>query len=144
MAHNPFRGEAELVDGDTRYSLLFDVPAAISAEGIAGKGTDDLIGSIESGWSFTAMRAVLYGALQAKHQMPLPQVDSIIQRMGPAAVKAVLIPLLASCFGIEPVEDGDGADPLKGEAGNGTGSGSSPSGAKPVSSPKASGNKRRG
>lgn len=144
MATNPFLGETVMVDGEAEYTLVFDVPAAIFAEGVCRKTTDEMIGDIEAGWSFTSMRAVLYGALQAKHQTPLPQVDGIIQRQGPAAIKAVLIPLLANCFGLEPVGKDDDADPPKGEDGDGTGSASSPSGAKPGSSRKASGRKPRG
>ncbi|MBZ9649999.1 hypothetical protein K9B33_20910 [Sphingobium sp. 3R8] len=137
-------GETVMVDGEAEYTLVFDVPAAIFAEGVCRKTTDEMIGDIEAGWSFTSMRAVLYGALQAKHQTPLPQVDGIIQRQGPAAIKAVLIPLLANCFGLEPAGKDDDADPPKGEDGDGTGSASSPSGAKPGSSRKASGHKPRG
>lgn len=143
MATNPFRGETVLVDGDDSYTLIFDVPAAIYAEGVCGKNTDELIGDIEAGWGFTAMRAVLFGALQAQHQTPLPEVAGMIQRLGPAAIKSVLIPMLANCFGVEVREDGDDADPLPQEVGAGTGSASSRSGAKRASTRKASGGKPR-
>lgn len=143
MATNPFRGEIALVDGDDTYTLIFDVPAAIYAEGVCGKNTDELIGDIEAGWGFTAMRAVLFGALQAKHQTPLPEVEGIIQRQGPAVIKSVLIPMLANCFGVEVKEDGDDADPPLQGGGAGTGSASSRSGAKRASSQKATGGKPR-
>lgn len=95
---NRERGEATLVTRQQAYTLRLTVEACVALEHQTGQAWDDLIVAVQRGRT-TALRALLWAALQPKHadvMTTLDQVGAIIDAAGGArAVRAVLHDFLA-------------------------------------------------
>lgn len=163
---NPLRGDSHLKVGDVTYLLCLDVNALCFAEKELSQTTDEILGvaaSDFSGWQRVAaaaktgvdlptprtnavlIRALLWAALQ-KHNpgTHLVEAGEIMTNAGLGPTVIAVLDALFTAFGL--AEDKDSAGPQKPPAAKkaGTGSISSRSGAKPVSSRTRSGGKRPG
>lgn len=119
MATANLKGEVTLQDGDEDLRLVFDVESFIVAEALLdGKSTYQIINDLErSGTNFTALRAILHGALQRFHKGPPANASGIIDRLGYATVYATVMVGLNAAFG--PAEGGDNSNPpQKGRTGS--------------------------
>lgn len=133
---NPVKGETRLALSDGReYTLVLDHEALVLAESGYGKPLDQLLG--EAGQGFVgALRALLYGALQAKQPGATLAAATEMLFADRAAVMDAIEQAASLAFPT-PAKDG-------GKAGNGqAGKTSGGSGAKSGSTRKASGGKRR-
>lgn len=76
---NLLKGEVPLVLADKReFTLVFDMDALIEAEGAYGKPMHQLAADASQGF-LGALRAMLYGALRARHpDVALEEVSDII------------------------------------------------------------------
>lgn len=136
---NPLKGEVELKLGDGReFKLVLDHEALIEAEGLYRKPLPLLMGDAMVGF-VGAQRALFYGALRAYHPMVTPKEAGEIFLSHADDVAAALTKAgeLAA-----PKDEGD-REPSRPPAKARTGARSGGSGAKPGSTPKASGGQRR-
>lgn len=125
---NPLLGETPLALSDGReLVLVLDFEALIEAEAAYGKPMAALMADALTGF-IGASRAILYGALRAKHpEIGLREAGAMLASDG-AAVEAALDAASAAAYP-EAAEGGDKANPPPASAPAGSSSGRS--GAKP-------------
>lgn len=119
MTTASIKGEVTLEDGDESLLLVFNVESFIVAEALLdGKSTYQIINDLErSGTNFTALRAILHGAMQRHHKGPPSDASGVIDRLGYATVYATVMVGLNAAFG--PAEGGDNSNPpRKGQTGS--------------------------
>lgn len=127
--------------GDASYRLAFDVNAFCFAESVLDPmTTDDIVAEVASGTAkLTILRAVTWAALQKYYpDTHLAQAAEIMSDAGLLAVRQAIANGLKAAFGLAS-EGGEEENPPISE--DGGGSTSSPSGAKPASNRKGSGDK---
>jgi len=133
---NPVKGEVPLKLKDGReFVLVMDFEALVSAEAAYRKPLGELMDDVTSGF-VGAIRAMLFGALRAKHpKLTLADATSIFMADNDAVTAALEQAATASFPAPDGSEGGNGENP--------PGSGSGPSGVKPASIRKPSGHKPR-
>lgn len=130
---NPVKGEVALKLGDGReFVLVLDMEALVEAEGAYGKPLQQMMQDASAGF-VGAIRAMLYGALRAKHPEVNLRDASELFRTDMDAVSSALANVSATAF---PKAGGgtEGKEPAH-PPGNGSGL----NGAKPASTRKRSG-----
>lgn len=137
VAINPLRGEAELVAGAATYTLVFDVNAFCLAEKALGLTTDEIIAAavgdrrrkVAPRPDLEFLRAVTWAGLQRRQDLTVAEAGDVISDAGAPAARGAMLAAFAAAFGVEQ-EGEDRPNPPPGDA-PGTGSPSSPGGARP-------------
>lgn len=137
-------GDTLFVDRDGReYHLLFDHEGMIAAEDVASRnganlGFKDVVVGSAAG-RLGCLRALVYGALRAHHpEVTVAEATGMVEREGKPLGKALFE---AMANAAPPPAKGKAANPPK--AASGTGTRSSPPGAKRASTRKASSTRPR-
>jgi len=124
---NSEKGEVDARFGDQIYTLKLATNALCIAETVTGESAVDLLLAVRAteAFKFTAIRAVLYAALQEKHAKRFPTVESVaglIDDMGIAETRNVLARAIEASYPPPKEEDtremGDGEHPMTADRAN--------------------------
>lgn len=132
---NPVTGHVPLTLKDGRqFTLVLDMEALVEAETVYGKPMRRMMADASQEF-FGAVRAVLYGALRAKHPNITPREASSMLQTDADAVSAAL-----EAAGKAGFDQGEGSEGK--EAAHPPGKRSGRNGARPGSTPISSGEQR--
>lgn len=116
---NPLRGEAAFRVGAETWKLLIDVNAFCEIEADTGLGVNALIQEIQKNPSFTTVRAVICGMLQANHPgTTKKQAGDLISNAGFEVAMAAMVKAIKQAMP-EAKPGEKAADPPKDQGGTG-------------------------
>lgn len=98
---NPLRGESDLIVGETTYKLVLDVNAFCSIESLLKLKPLEIVQAFTDAPDGMAVpRAILWGALQKKHEMTLWDAGELMAEAGLVETRSALSDALALMFGM--------------------------------------------
>lgn len=130
---NPLKGEVSFLDGEETITVGFDINTMCTLEGALAMDAQAIAERFATDNRVSFLRTLLWGGLQEHHAgMTMVEAGRLMHRVGVGEIRGAVIAALRGAFPAPEDADTDADPPMpptEAAAADGTGPGSSPSGA---------------